>query len=49
MDTAPAETVAAIDDTREAPLGTLSAAPVLRRLKPADTKRVPVAAFNASL
>jgi hypothetical protein len=38
-----------LDDVRQAPLAQVPAAAVLRRLRPADSKRVPVAAFNASL
>lgn len=38
-----------LDDVRQAPLGALSSAETLRRVRPADSKRVPVAAFNASL
>jgi hypothetical protein len=38
-----------LDDVRQAPLGQLPSAETLRRVRPADSKRVPVAAFNASL
>lgn len=43
------QVAAAIDDTRDQPLTALSAAALQRRFRAADTKRVPVAAFNASL
>ena len=36
-------------DVRQAPLGQLSAAETLDRLRPAGTAKVAVAAFNASL
>ncbi len=38
-----------LDDVRQSPLGQLPSAATLRRVRPADTKRVAVAAFNASL
>lgn len=38
-----------LDDVRQAPLGQLPSTETLRRVRPADSKRVPVAAFNASL
>jgi len=38
-----------LSDVRQAPLGRLSAAETLDRLRPADTAKVAVAAFNASL
>lgn len=48
----PAETVviaSTLTDVRTAPLGQTPTAETLRRLRPADARRVPVAAFNASL
>jgi hypothetical protein len=38
-----------LDDVRQTPLGQLPSTETLRRVRPADSKRVPVAAFNASL
>lgn len=49
MDTTPAPVASDLDDVRNAPLAQVSSTAVLRRLRPADSKRVPVAAFNASL
>ena len=45
----PATVAAALDDIRHAPLGSVPTAGILRRVRPLDARRVPVAAFNASL
>ena len=51
MDTTPEKSAVTsqIVDVRQAPLGQLSAAETLLRLCPSDSRRVAVAAFNASL
>lgn len=44
-----APVASALTDVRQAPLGQLPTAETLRRVRPLDSRRVPVAAFNASL